>query len=190
VTKFKTLVHALFWNGLQGCFSGCSSFTRSSLRVCVKSFIHFIFQLSQKTAFCWTKTFFFSYIGKHKYHRSPGRSSPLSPMFESNIASCIAIDYWREDGRFRVSTSCVTISNPDSLSSSETGDSPGIRSWKKHLSEWARCQKAMGGIYFTQKLRAQTLQHGSEFDNVKARLDNGIFKEISWLSGSVFRGWW
>jgi hypothetical protein len=33
-----------------------------------------------------------------------------------------------EDGPFPVSASCVTISNPDSLSSSETGVDPGIRS--------------------------------------------------------------
>jgi hypothetical protein len=38
------------------------------------------------------------------------------------------IDYRCEDGRFLVSASCVTISNPDSLSSSETGVNPGIRS--------------------------------------------------------------
>jgi hypothetical protein len=28
---------------------------------------------------------------------------------------------------------------PDSLSSSETGVNPGMRSWRKHLSEWAGC---------------------------------------------------
>jgi hypothetical protein len=33
-----------------------------------------------------------------------------------------------EDGRFPVSAICVTISNPDSLSSSKTGVDPGIRS--------------------------------------------------------------
>jgi hypothetical protein len=39
-----------------------------------------------------------------------------------------------EDGCFLVSASCVTISNPDSLSSSETGVNPEIRSWKSaHL---------------------------------------------------------
>ncbi len=63
-------------------------------------------------------------------------------------------DYRCEDGRIRLSTSCVTISNLDSLSSSETGVNPGTRSWKKHLSEWARCQKAIGDIYFTKKWRA------------------------------------
>jgi hypothetical protein len=33
-----------------------------------------------------------------------------------------------EDGRFAVSSCCVAISNPESLSSSETGINPGIRS--------------------------------------------------------------
>ncbi len=35
-----------------------------------------------------------------------------------------------EDGRFPVFTSFMTISNPDSLSSSETGVNPEVRSWK------------------------------------------------------------
>jgi hypothetical protein len=38
------------------------------------------------------------------------------------------IDYECEDGRFPVPASCVTISNPNLLSSSETGVNPGIRS--------------------------------------------------------------
>jgi hypothetical protein len=33
----------------------------------------------------------------------------------------MTIDYKCEDGRFPLSASCVTILNPDSLSSSETG---------------------------------------------------------------------
>jgi ABC-type multidrug transport system permease subunit len=38
---------------------------------------------------------------------------------------------WRiEDGRFPVSATCVTISNPDSLSSSKAGVNFEIRSWK------------------------------------------------------------
>jgi hypothetical protein len=94
-----------------------------------------------------------------------------------------AIDYRREDGRFPVSMSFVTISNPDSLSSSETGVNPSIRSWKKHLSEWARCQKAICSIYFTKKWRADTLPPGLEFDSFKPWLKSGIFKCISWLNG-------
>ncbi len=59
---------------------------------------------------------------------------------------------------------------------------------KKHLSEWASCQKAIGGIYFTKKRRAETLQPGLEFDNFKSRLQSGIFRCISWLNSSFFRG--
>ncbi len=86
------------------------------------------------------------------------------------------IDYRCEDGCFPVSASCLTISNPDSLSSSETGNNPGIRSWKKHSSDWARCQKAVGGIYFTKKRRVETLQPGSEFDNFKHQLKSGCLQ--------------
>ncbi len=57
-----------------------------------------------------------------------------------------------------------------------------------HLSEWARGQKAFGGIYFTKKWRAETLQPGLEFDNFKPRLKSGIFKCISWLNGLFFGG--
>jgi hypothetical protein len=84
----------------------------------------------------------------------------------------------------------TSISNPNLLSSSETGVNPGIRSWKKHLSDWARCQKASGGIYSTKKRRPETLQPGLEFDNFKPRLESCIFKCISWLNGSFFGGWW
>jgi hypothetical protein len=54
----------------------------------------------------------------------------------------------------------VTTSNPDLLSSSETGVTIGIRSWKEHLSEWAGCQKAIGCICFTKKWKAETIQPG------------------------------
>jgi hypothetical protein len=83
------------------------------------------------------------------------------------------------DCRFSVYASCVTFSNPDSLPSSETRVNGGIRSWKKHLSEWAPCHKAIGGIYFTKKWKAETLQPGLEFDNAKPRPKSGIFKCIS-----------
>jgi hypothetical protein len=46
------------------------------------------------------------------------------------------IDYWCEYGRFPMSASCVTISNPDSLSGSATGVNPGKRSWRStYLNE-------------------------------------------------------
>jgi hypothetical protein len=97
------------------------------------------------------------------------------------------IDYKCEGGHFSVSGSCVTGSNPDLVSSGETRVNPGIRSWnKKHLSDWVRCQKAIGGVYFTNMWRAETLQPGLEFNNFKPRLEGGIFKCISWLNGSLF----
>jgi hypothetical protein len=42
----------------------------------------------------------------------------------------MTIDYRFASGRFPVTASCVTISNPDSRSSSETGVNPGIKSQK------------------------------------------------------------
>jgi hypothetical protein len=53
------------------------------------------------------------------------------------------------DGQFLVSASCVTISNPDSHSSSKIRVNLGRRSWKS-THEWARCQKAVGGVYISQ----------------------------------------
>jgi hypothetical protein len=45
------------------------------------------------------------------------------------INGAVTIEHRCEDGgSITVSASCVTISNPDSLSSSETGVNPGIRS--------------------------------------------------------------
>ncbi len=63
------------------------------------------------------------------------------------------IDYRCEEGRWLFSYALKLHDNfePYLLSSSETGVNSGMRSWKKHLSEWAQCQKAIGGIYFTKK---------------------------------------
>ncbi len=72
-----------------------------------------------------------------------------------------------KDGSFPVSANSAAISNPFLLSSSETGINPGIKSWRKHLSDWDRCKKAIGGVYFTKKWRAETLQPGLEFDDFK-----------------------
>jgi hypothetical protein len=98
------------------------------------------------------------------------------------------IDYKCVDSGFPVSVSCVTISNHDLISSSETEVNPGIRSWKKHLSEWPRCQKATDSFYFTKKWRAETLQPGLEFDNIKPWPKSSIFICISWLNSSCFGG--
>jgi hypothetical protein len=85
-------------------------------------------------------------------------------------------------------TGCVTVSNPDSLASSEIRLKPCVRSWKKGLFERARCQKTIGGIYFTKKWRAGTLQRSLQFDNFKPPLISGIFKYISWLNDLFFGG--
>jgi hypothetical protein len=98
------------------------------------------------------------------------------------------IDYRCEDGRFPVSASFVTLLNLFLLSSSGTGVNPGMRSWKKRLSECVRCQEAIGGICFTNKWRAETLQPGTEFDTFKSWLKSGLFKCIPWLKGSIFEG--
>ncbi len=90
-----------------------------------------------------------------------------------------------EDGRSPVSASCVTISYPDLLSSSENGLIMSYET-EKVFSDWDPCQKDIGGIYFTKKRRAETIQPGLEFDNFKHRCESGIFKCISWLNGSFF----
>ncbi len=59
---------------------------------------------------------------------------------------------------------------------------------KKHSSDWARFQKAMGGIYFPKNWRAEILQPGLEFDNFKPWLQIVIFNCISWMNGSFFGG--
>ncbi len=105
--------------------------------------------------------------------------------FWSRYALVSSIDNTREDGRFPVSASCVTISNRNPLSRSEKWADHGIRSWKRLLSAWARCQEVICGINFSKKRRAET-----EFDNFKPLLKSGIFKCISWLNGSNFQRWW
>jgi hypothetical protein len=98
--------------------------------------------------------------------------------------------YIFEGDRFLVFASSMTISNPDSVSSSsKTEINPGIRNWKKKVSEWARWQEEICGVYFTKKWSAETLRSGLlEFDIFKPRLEGGISKRISWLSGSLLGG--
>ncbi len=80
--------------------------------------------------------------------------------------------------------------NRSALLRSETGLNHGIKSQKKLLSERAPCEKAVGGIYFTKKWRAETLQPVLEFDNFKPRLESCILNCIPWLNGPFFGGWW
>jgi hypothetical protein len=65
------------------------------------------------------------------------------------------IDCRCEGGGCPVSASWVTIWKPDLLSSCETQVNPVIRSWRKHSSEWVRCQKAIAGIYLIKKWRVR-----------------------------------
>jgi hypothetical protein len=52
---------------------------------------------------------------------------------------------------------CLTISDPDWLSRCETGFNPGIRSWKKHLPDWARRQKVLPISRRSEELRLYNL---------------------------------
>jgi hypothetical protein len=99
----------------------------------------------------------------------------------SPICLKFAMDYRCEDDRFPVSASCETNSNPSSLSSRETVVGPGMRSWKKHLSEWDQRQKAFGGTYFPNKWRGETSQPGS-----KLTISNPGLKAVS---SSASPGW-
>jgi hypothetical protein len=102
----------------------------------------------------------------------------------------LCLDYRCEDGRFPVPASCVTISNPDSLSSSETGVNPGIRSWKNtYLNELDVRKPLVQSIsQKSEELRLYNLVWNLK--NFKPLLKSGIFKCISWLNGSFFLGWW
>ncbi len=96
------------------------------------------------------------------------------------------IDNKCEDGRFPVSTNCVT--NPDSLSSNETEINPGIRSWKSSYPNELDVRKPSVVSVSQNIWRAKTLQSYLEFDNLKPRLDSCIFKSISGMNGSIFEG--
>ncbi len=146
--------------------------------------------------YCVSLVFFFlqTIHSSNKYATEFLRLGTLLPSFPPAAFFSLHIrdartGYRCEDGRFPASANCLTISNPESLSSSKKGVKSRNKTLKKHLSEWARCQKAIGGIHFTNKWRAETLQTGLEFDNFKPRLKSGIFKCISWLNGSLFEGW-
>ncbi len=79
---------------------------------------------------------------------------------------------WRWSFSGVYSKGCVTLSNPDLLSSSETRKKKlkKARIWMSSMSESHWC------IHFTRKWRADTLQPGLEFDILRSRLKNGIFK--------------
>ncbi len=108
--------------------------------------------------------------------------------YPTGLASGLRRLYEGEDGRFQVSTSCVTISNPEFAFQQWNRCWSWFKKMKKHWSEWARCQEDIGGIYLTKKWRAETLQPSLEFVNFKPRHKSGIFKCISWLNGSFLEG--
>ncbi len=59
------------------------------------------------------------------------------------------------------------------------------RCWKKkkHLTHIARREKAIGGVYFTKKWRAETLQPALKFDNFKPQFNCGIVKKYPGWTG-------
>jgi hypothetical protein len=63
-----------------------------------------------------------------------------------------------------------------------------FRKKKNHLPEGGRYQKAIVGICFAKKSRAETPQHGLKNGNFKSFPKSSIFNCISWLTGSVFGG--
>ncbi len=82
----------------------------------------------------------------------------------------------------------IAVSNTRYLSSiSETRVNAGIKGWKLHLSESTWCQESVGGICFTYKWRAASLQPLTFSKHCKKC---SIFKCISWLNGLfIFFGW-
>ncbi len=80
----------------------------------------------------------------------------------------------------------MSVSNTRYLSSCETRVNAGIRGRKLHLSESTWCQESVGGICFTNKWRAASIQ---PHDIFKPLLICSIFKCISSLDGSFFGGW-
>ncbi len=72
------------------------------------------------------------------------------------------IDYRCADGRFffffLVSPRGMAAANTRYLSSNETRVNAGKRGWKLHLSESNWCQESVGGICFSNKWRAASLQ--------------------------------
>ncbi len=75
----------------------------------------------------------------------------LSEKYVSLRVLHCTIRYRCEDGRFPVSSSDVTFSNPDLLSRSETGVDSGIRSSEQHLSDMSSMSDSHWWFHFTKK---------------------------------------
>jgi hypothetical protein len=69
-----------------------------------------------------------------------------------------SIDWRCADGRFLMLPRGMAVSNTRYLFSSETRVNASIRGWKWHRSESTWCQESVGGICFTNKWRAASLQ--------------------------------
>ncbi len=112
------------------------------------------------------------------------------------ISPAPPIKYWCADGCFTVAAGCVTIWNPDSLSSSETGANAGVRCWDKYSFEWIRCQEAIGGIYLSKKKkwRHETSQPALYFHyfklDWKAESSNAIPSETFFFSSARIVVFW
>jgi hypothetical protein len=84
----------------------------------------------------------------------------------------------------------VAIANPASRASSDIVINSCIAHIKYLFDRARQCQKAIGGMYFTETRRAliEALQPDLVIDNLQPRLEGaGLFKCISWLNGSIFR---
>jgi hypothetical protein len=59
---------------------------------------------------------------------------------------------------------------------------------KKRYFESAQCQRAIGGINFTEMCRPEALHHDFETGKSQPRSEVGNFECMSWLNGSFFGG--
>jgi hypothetical protein len=61
------------------------------------------------------------------------------------------------------------------------------RGWKA-LSWMSSMSESPCGFSYSKKWRAESLQHGLDFDSLNPGLKIGIFELISWMNGSFFMG--
>jgi hypothetical protein len=80
----------------------------------------------------------------------------------------------------------MAFSNTRYLSSSETRVNAGIRGFKFHLSELTWCQESVGGICFTNKWRAASLQPLTF--QTSAQTQYFQMHLLLWVNGSFFLG--
>jgi hypothetical protein len=111
--------------------------------------------------------------------------NPELPPIHVTPVSSSTLDYRGENGLFLVTASYVTISKPKFAFQRWNGALCRDKKLKKYLSRWARCEKGVGGISFTNKWKAEILQRGLQLDNFKLSF-NGFFKRITWLKHSFF----